>query len=47
VGLGLAIARDVLRAHGGDIKATERPGGGARLVLELPAAGGNGSEHTR
>ncbi|HUO53602.1 MAG TPA: ATP-binding protein [Rhodoblastus sp.] len=35
-GLGLAIARNLARAHGGDIFIGERPGGGARIVFELP-----------
>ena len=39
-GLGLAIARDLVAAHGGTIRAEEAPGGGARLVVELPADGG-------
>ncbi|MCU1485246.1 MAG: Signal transduction histidine kinase [Actinomycetia bacterium] len=37
-GLGLAIVRDVLRAHGGDAVVEERAGGGARFVVTLPAA---------
>lgn len=41
-GLGLAIARAVARAHGGDIVLSERPGGGLCAELTLPrgAAGG-------
>ena len=35
-GLGLAICRAVVRAHGGDIRASERPGGGARFQFTLP-----------
>ncbi len=35
-GLGLAICRAVVRAHGGDIRAVERPGGGARFDFTLP-----------
>jgi signal transduction histidine kinase len=41
-GLGLAIVRDVLRAHGGDAVVDDRPGGGARFVVTLPAAGTDG-----
>lgn len=37
VGLGLAIARDILRAHGGDIMLGNRPEGGARVTITLPA----------
>jgi two-component system, OmpR family, osmolarity sensor histidine kinase EnvZ len=36
-GLGLAIARDIIGAHGGDILLLDRPGGGLRVVIELPA----------
>lgn len=36
-GLGLAIARDLARAQGGDLVAGDADGGGARMRLELPA----------
>ena len=36
-GLGLALVRRVAEAHGGSATADEAPGGGARLVLALPA----------
>jgi signal transduction histidine kinase len=35
-GLGLAIARGLVEAHGGTIWAESRPGGGARVVFALP-----------
>ena len=35
-GLGLAIARGLVEAHGGRIWAEERPGGGARVSFTLP-----------
>jgi len=37
VGLGLAIARDVARSHGGDIFLSPSPLGGLRATLRLPA----------
>jgi two-component system sensor histidine kinase KdpD len=36
VGLGLPIARGIARAHGGDVTADNRPGGGARFLINLP-----------
>jgi two-component system phosphate regulon sensor histidine kinase PhoR len=39
-GLGLSLVRHVVRAHGGRVHAEGREGGGAAVVLELPAAGG-------
>ncbi len=37
-GLGLAICRAIINAHGGKISALERFGGGARFVFTLPVA---------
>ena len=39
-GLGLAIGAWIVDQHGGSIAATERPGGGSRFVVRLPAASG-------
>ena len=36
VGLGLPIARNMLRAHGGDVTLSNRPEGGLRAVATLP-----------
>ncbi len=38
MGLGLAIARGLVEAHGGRIWAENRDGGGARVSFTLPAA---------
>ena len=38
-GLGLAIAKAFVRAHGEEIWVEEAPGGGARFVFTLPIAG--------
>ncbi|HEX2082348.1 MAG TPA: ATP-binding protein, partial [Xanthomonadaceae bacterium] len=38
-GLGLAIARSVVLAHGGTIVLSNRPAGGLRALVRLPKAG--------
>ena len=35
-GLGLTIARDILRSHGGDVTLKDSPEGGLRVKLRLP-----------
>jgi two-component system sensor histidine kinase KdpD len=37
-GLGLAICRAIVTAHGGTISAASRPGGGTRFAFTLPTA---------
>ncbi len=37
-GLGLPIARELMRAWGGDAAIANRAGGGAKATLSLPAS---------
>jgi signal transduction histidine kinase len=39
VGLGLALARRIARAHGGDVKLASKPGQGTTARLEIPLRG--------
>lgn len=43
IGLGLSIARAILRAHGGDVGLSNRQGGGLRATVTLPLADGSGT----
>ena len=38
-GLGLALCRRIVHAHGGELEAGARPGGGARFTVLLPIGG--------
>jgi signal transduction histidine kinase len=39
IGLGMAIARSIVRGHGGDITLANRASGGLRVTLHLPRVG--------
>lgn len=41
-GLGLGIARNIARAHGGDVTLANRPGDGLEATLTLPRASHGG-----
>ena len=35
-GLGMTIARDIVRSHGGDVTLAKSPLGGLRVVVRVP-----------
>ena len=43
IGLGLATARSIARAHGGDVALDNRPQGGLRATVTLPLRSGDGA----
>ncbi len=36
-GIGLALARDLARIHGGEVRADSQPGKGSRFIVSIPA----------
>ena len=47
LGLGLSIARNAVRAHGGDIHVRNMPGKGCAFVIDLPLAEVDAPAHLR
>lgn len=37
-GLGLPVARQIIKLHGGELLLANRPGGGARVTIHIPSA---------
>ena len=46
-GLGLTIARQIVKLHGGDLGVTSEPGVGSRFELDMPSANVTPISHTR
>jgi signal transduction histidine kinase len=47
VGLGLALARQITLLHGGELRASNRDGGGLRMTLTLPPSVERGRDRAR
>jgi two-component system sensor histidine kinase HydH len=47
LGLGLVVSQRIAHDHGGTLEATNRPQGGARFVLRLPARGTSSGQAIR
>ena len=47
LGLGLWISREIVRHHGGDVRAEFPPDGGSRFVVVLPARAGSDASAPR
>ena len=46
VGLGLSVARGFVEAMGGTVTATDTPGGGLTMVVDLAGAGPGGEDES-
>jgi signal transduction histidine kinase len=44
MGVGLTVASEVMRAHGGEVVVSNEAGGGALVVLKMPGSGGGEEE---
>jgi signal transduction histidine kinase/DNA-binding response OmpR family regulator len=47
LGLGLSISRDIVRHHGGHLRAEFPPDGGSRFIVVLPGRAGSGASAAR
>jgi signal transduction histidine kinase len=45
-GLGLGIVKNIVAAHGGRVSMTNRPEGGARVLVNMPRKQGDHGNHT-
>jgi signal transduction histidine kinase len=39
-GMGLAVVRLLVQVHGGTVRAENRPSGGSRFIVQVPASAG-------